>query len=367
MSGLDGNDDLSGGTGNDYLNGGAGADTMRGDAGNDTYVVDNVGDVVIETLRAGTDTVQSSIDFSLNSVGRFDVENLTLMGSALAGEGNALDNVITGNNAGNTLGGLGGNDRLFGQGGNDDMSGGAGNDLLNGGVGADTMRGETGNDTYVVDNVGDVVIEATGAGIDTIQSSVSLSLNAAGRLDVENLVLTGAVPLNGGGNALDNAMTGNGANNTLSGLNGDDALSGVGGNDSLAGGAGNDVLDGGAGNDFLRGEAGADTIITGLGFDTVLFNTALGGGNVDTVSDFAPASDLIQLENAVFTALAPGALPADAFQTGVSASDSADRIVYNSATGALSYDPDGFGGVAQTQFATLSPGLAMNAADFFVV
>jgi serralysin len=359
---------MLGGTGNDLLNGGIGADDMRGEAGNDTYVVDNVGDAVTELAGAGIDTIQSSLTLSLNVAARANVENLTLTGAnPINGFGNALNNVITGNNANNTLSGLGGNDSLFGLGGNDFMFGGTGNDLLNGGTGADNMRGEAGNDTYVVDNVGDVVTELAGAGIDTIQSSISLSLNAAGRVNVENLTLTGANPINGFGNALNNVIVGNNANNTLSGSGGNDSLFGLGGNDSLFGGIGNDVLNGGSGNDVHVGGLGADTIVTGSGFDTVLFNTALGAGNVDWITDFAPVFDTIRLENAEFTALAAGALPAAAFRIGAAALDGSDRIIYNSVTGALNYDPDGVGGIGQVQFATLSAGLAMTAADFFVV
>src|SRR5262245_45651753 len=51
-------DYMEGLAGNDTLSGGAGVDTMVGGAGNDTYVVDNVADVVIEDVNAGTDTVQ---------------------------------------------------------------------------------------------------------------------------------------------------------------------------------------------------------------------------------------------------------------------------------------------------------------------
>ena len=91
--------------GNDMLNGGAGADRMLGGTGNDTYVVDNVGDVVTELDGEGTDTIQSSMSFSL--AGLAFVENLTLTGTAaLNGTGNALDNVIIGNSGANVLTGL---------------------------------------------------------------------------------------------------------------------------------------------------------------------------------------------------------------------------------------------------------------------
>ena len=47
--------------------------------------------------------------------------------------------------------------------------------------------------------------------------------------------------------------------------------------------------------------------------------------------------------------------------------DGNDRIIYNTTTGALYYDPDGDGAAAAVQFATLGTGLALTAADFFVV
>jgi hypothetical protein len=64
---------LTGNSGNNTLDGGAGADTMVGGDGNDTYVVDNAGDVVTEaaTVGSGTDTVQSSISYTLGT----NVEN----------------------------------------------------------------------------------------------------------------------------------------------------------------------------------------------------------------------------------------------------------------------------------------------------
>ena len=223
LLGLGGNDTLIGGLGDDILDGGLGADNMQGNAGNDTYVVDNAGDVVNES-GGGIDTVQSSISFSLNAAaGRLQVENLTLTGVGISGTGNALNNFISGNNATNLLNGLAGNDTLIGQGGNNNLIGGLGNDILIGGLGIDNMRGEAGNDTYFVDSVGDVVTELLGAGIDTIQSSVGLSLSAPGKFDVENLTLTGVAPI-GTGNALNNVIIGNNVTNFLNGLDGNDTL-----------------------------------------------------------------------------------------------------------------------------------------------
>lgn len=346
--GLGGNDTMFGLGGNDIMNGGLGADTMRGGIGNDVYIVDNVADNVIEFFGQGIDRIQSSVSISLNVGGKVNVENLDLTGLAITGIGNALDNVIVGNGSNNFLFGLGGNDSLFGLAGIDNLNGGLGNDFLNGGTGADIMRGELGNDTYIVDNFGDQVIDF-GAGTDRIVSSVSTSLSFAGRLTVENLTLTGGA-VTGIGNALGNNIVGNGLANSLIGL------------------GGSDILQGGAGNDFFSGGLGIDQILTGTGFDRIRFDAPLGLANFDRVLDYAPAFDTIQLENAVFTGLTAGAfLPAADFVIGAVAADATDRIIYNPLNGNLFFDQDGAGGAAQVIFADLASGLAMTAADFFVV
>jgi len=145
-------------------------------------------------------------------------------------------------------------DTLVGSAFADQIWGYNGDDFIDGGSGADTMYGGAGNDTYIVDNVADIVVEALGGGTDTVQSSVSYTLTA----NVENLVLTGAVAINGVGNSLNNQITGNSSANVLDGGIGDDVLRGGGGNDTLYGGTGNDTLQGGSGLDIFFGGLGAD-------------------------------------------------------------------------------------------------------------
>lgn len=156
LNGGGGGDTLIGGAKNDRLNGGAGADKMYGGGGDDWYEVNDAGDTVIETLNAGYDSVTASVDYRLGD----NVERLYLSGSATTGTGNALDNMITNQNAsGNsTLLGLGGNDRLiggsgvdrlYGGEGNDELRGGAGDDFLFGGSGADRLLGGLGADRFV--------------------------------------------------------------------------------------------------------------------------------------------------------------------------------------------------------------------------
>ncbi|MGF9759707.1 right-handed parallel beta-helix repeat-containing protein [Microvirga sp. 0TCS3.31] len=327
--------------GDDTLTGSAGVDTMAGGAGNDTYIVNKEGDVVTENPGEGIDHVRSSAKYTLGA----NVENLTLTGSAsINGYGNGLDNILFGNAGANNLESFGGADTLYGGAGIDTLQGGDGNDVyivddigdlivekangvlggydhvfasvnhtlaaqveeltltgtanltgigntgantlngnaghnvLDGGAGADRMKGGLGNDTYYVDHTQDIVIEAAGEGIDTIVSSISISTAGPLAANVENLYLIDpanpADPLakwakDGAGNQLDNLIVGNSTDNKLYGY---------GGNDTLIGGAGNDTLDGGEGNDVVQLSGNrTNYTITGTGA-----NRTIAGGTTGT-------------------------------------------------------------------------------------
>jgi serralysin len=154
-------------------------------------------------------------------------------------------------------------------------------------------------------------------------------------------------------------VTGSNFADTITGDSAKNTLSGGGGNDKVSGGAGNDRLSGGLGNDKLTG---------GLGSDTFKFDSALNSKtNVDTISDFSVTADRIALAHSIFSGLKAGSLSADQFHVGSHAHDANDRVIYDSKTGALSYDADGNGHGAAVQFATLKPGLAVDHHDFLIV
>ncbi|WP_439858876.1 peroxidase family protein [Pseudomonas sp. MBLB4136] len=288
---------IRGGVGNDVIVGGAGADTMIGGAGNDIYAVTDVGDVVVELAGQGIDTVWTSLSsYTLAA----NVENLTYSGVGnFSGTGNALANVIRG---------------------------GVGNDVIVGGTGADTMYGGAGNDIYAVTDVGDVVVELAGQGIDTVWTSLSSYTLTA---NVENLTYSGVGNFSGTGNALANVIRGGVGNDVIVGGAGADTMYGGAGNDiyavtdagdvvvELAGqgtdtvwtsllsytltanvenltysgtgnfsGTGNalaNVIRGGVGNDTLTGGAGNDTLVGGQGNDIFMFGPGFGN---DIITDF---------------------------------------------------------------------------------
>jgi Ca2+-binding RTX toxin-like protein len=153
------------------------------------------------------------------------------------------------------------------------------------------------------------------------------------------------------------------------------AINGTSSSDSLHGTTGADTINGLAGDDRIYGGLGADILSGGSGKDIFVFDTKLGSGNIDKITDFDVTTDYIYLDNAIFTNLGSGSysspkrLYGSWFEdgAGVRADDSNDYILYDSATGALSYDADGRYSGAPVQFAQLTPGLDLTHWDFFVV
>jgi len=232
LDGSGGNDVVEGGDGNDIVDGGAGVDTLTGGAGDDTFFVDDSRDLIVEAPNAGIDEVRATADYTLPDW----VNNLTLSGNAVAGTGNTIENVITGDGLGNSLSGSDGADTILGNAGDDTIMGNQANDSVLGGEGNDWIHGGQGDDT----------------------------------------------------------LLGNQAADTLIGGVGNDSLHGGQGNDQLDGGPGSDTLTGGVGNDafvFHQMDAGNSDIVTDfftgmdhIGLDPAVF-TALGASGQFSADD----------------------------------------------------------------------------------
>jgi len=90
LDGGAGDDIVIGGAGDDYIIGGLGVDILRGGLGNDTLVVDDAADEASELANAGTDTVISTVSYTLGA----NLENLNINGTAsITGTGNTLANL----------------------------------------------------------------------------------------------------------------------------------------------------------------------------------------------------------------------------------------------------------------------------------
>ncbi|MCA3273116.1 MAG: hypothetical protein ING12_14105, partial [Roseomonas sp.] len=101
------NDDvLHGGAGNDTLSGGAGGDTLAGGAGDDLFYVTDGGDVVLELVGGGADTIITSV--SMTMVDHVEVLRIASDISGITITGGAGNDVLVGNGLANTfLGGAG--------------------------------------------------------------------------------------------------------------------------------------------------------------------------------------------------------------------------------------------------------------------
>ncbi len=291
-------------------------------------------------------------------IGNVMIGRGTVIENAYGGSGN---DIIIGNSVRNILRGNAGNDDLSGAGGDDVLVGGDGDDILRGGAGDDWMVGNAGRDTI-----------AGGGGNDTLIGSGGFDILYG---DTGNDYLRGA----GGndrlyGGADDDTLIGDNGHDRLEGGDGNDILRGGEANDTLLGGDGDDTLDGGAhidaldggaGNDILNGGSSSDILTGGAGSDTFVFDTGLGAGNVDEITDFVTTIDEIALDRSIFTAIAAdGALAAGAFRVGTAAQDADDRIIYNQTTGELFYDSDGSGVGGSVRFAQLAAGTVLAASDF---
>jgi Ca2+-binding RTX toxin-like protein len=313
--------------------------------------VDSAGDVSTEQTNQGFDTVITGIQ--LTGPLAANIEALTLTGGGnLSATGNALDNVIAGNDGANTirggagndrLGGGSGNDTLYGEAGNDVLAGGDGNDALDGGAGNDTLIGGDGNDRFVGGD-GDDVMEG-GAGANTFIGNLGYDRATYANSDSAVTVdLTNSANNSGGAqgdwfSSVEN-VTGSAHDDTLRGSQTGNVLDGGAGNDRLFGFAGNDNIYGGSGADWLEGGAGKD-VLAGGGDNDVFYLASIADAG-DTIADFHPGADKIALSASGF-GLASLADLSFISGVGVAPGTGQSTLIYNTSSGQLFWDADGNG------------------------
>lgn len=245
----------------------------------------------------------------------------TDIANALGGQVDGLqgDDIIAAGHGYDCISGSEGSDWLFGNKGEDTIEGGDGedsifagrdNDIVIGGRGQDVIFGDKGNDLLFGNEDADTV--SGGEGNDTV-------LGGAG----------------------DDIVAGNTENDLVFGDLGNDSVYGGQGEDTVFGGAGEDVLFGDKGNDLMSGGEGEDTFrlefFGGVPTPVSQSNRVLG---LDTITDFAPLEDVIQLDLRLFPAIGD-TLRASFGQITSSANLSSQEatIVYDPGQGLVYYNP----------------------------
>ncbi|UWR91462.1 M10 family metallopeptidase C-terminal domain-containing protein [Phaeobacter inhibens] len=417
LIGTDGENALSGGAGDDFLSGGGGADLLDGGAGSDTADYANATRGVKLNMTNGKTEGDTYVS----------IENLSGSGFNDRMKGDAADNVLTGQGGDDTLRGAAGDDILLGdfadaadaipQPGLGTGYATLGPDATNNSIEtafdiSDNFSLTEDPDIFDSTSVLHTTVNATGNGQGGYYS-IDLAAGTVLTIDIDGIADPNVHDswvrlLDGEGNIVtqnddgggDPGSTSNRDSSTVfvveetgtyfivEGSWSPDAPEGW--SESVPEGstyelnvsvefppapaqpgeAGADVLRGGRGNDLLDGGLMADTLIGGKGDDFFRFSTELGADNIDEIRDFDAASDTILLDSAIFGEAGEiGVLDFGAFHSSASgtALDGADRIVYNTDSGALSYDADGLGGVDAIQFAQLQTGLQLGADDFVII
>ena len=342
--GLAGNDVLVGSAFDDELDGGEGLDGV-------SYT---------------DETAYVNVNLATGTAFGDSIGNDTLMNIEIVDSGEGSDTLVA-NDIGSILRGMGGHDLITGGLGADALYGGTGNDELIGGgddIG-NTLYGEEGLD-YLTGGLGNDVLNGGDGGTDDIASytdelyGVNVNLltgKSMGKTTGKDILLN-IDNIDGSDQA--DKLSGNNDANSLQALGGNDIIKGLGGNDYLLGGDGSDHIIAGLGDDLLVGGAGDDILTGGKGDDSFLFDTALVDTGIDKITDFRPINDSIQLDSAIFTQLTPDTFNVDNFKGN-------EFLIYDKASGALSYDADGSGAEAAVQIAVLGSHPALTFADFVVI
>ncbi|MFM7426900.1 MAG: type I secretion C-terminal target domain-containing protein [Elainella sp.] len=257
------------------------------------------------TLAAGT-----SMNWNGNSYQTFSGTQFSdIFGGTIgrdAVNGRAGGDLLYGQGNSDSLTGEQGNDTLLGGLANDALDGGEGVDILNGGLGADSLTGGLGRDLFVFEAVelATDTIQDFQPGVDQIELRRILTPQAfatSGFTDFVQLRQVGnntQVSVDANGRLFGRSFTPLVVlrNTSASQVRPTDFTF------TVQGTAANDVLIGGAENDNFVGNLGNDQLTGGTGRDQFVFQrTDLVSltDSTDTITDFDPARDVINLRDIV--------------------------------------------------------------------
>lgn len=279
--------------------------------------------------------------------------NTATTSAILADAGN---DTVNGSKGNDEIDGEDGADKLFGGNGDDDLSGGAGTDLLDGGKGDDLLYSGDGNDTVAGGDGNDTLVGGDGAGndmydggkgIDTVRYTSAM---ASITVDLSQGKAASTFRANDAGIGKDQVK------NIENIIGGDFA-------DRLTGSKAANYIVGGAGNDTIDGGLGSDTLVGGDGADVFVFSTKPAVNNLDTI-DFQAGIDKLRLSSTVFDKLKG---TTDFLAFGATSDSATHYLVYNRATGKLSYDADGNDTKAPlVNVAIIGTGLTLSTSDFVI-
>lgn len=352
LDGGAGDDQLNGGDSFDNLVGGPGADVLDGGADSDWAIYrwsgENQG-LVVDLSATSNQTSNDGFGFSDTLI---DIENIegTEFDDSITGDSNA--NNLRGREGNDQLFGGDGDDHLEDGYGNDQVFGGAGSDWINASPGNDVFDGGADFDSVsfrwwhepsagVDIDLGlpaNQVIDDGYGGTDTLLNIE----NVLGSDSADSII----------GDAQDNSLHGEGGDDIINGAGGNDFILGGPGNDSLDGGSGIDRVaypswtdvnqaidvdlaantayndgfgssdsllnfedvDGSQFADVIRGDSqannirgevgddliiprgGSDYVVGGAGADTFVYSDSDGNLQFDTIEDFEPGVDQIDLQ-----------------------------------------------------------------------
>jgi Ca2+-binding RTX toxin-like protein len=341
ITGYIGNDIIYGGDGNDYLSGYAGTDTLEGGDGNDYLIAgDNyyLSSTSVLLGGAGNDLLAAgrgyalldggdgfdTVDYEPGTHSPLDAVTVNLAdpssnrGVAAGHTYSSIeefylslyDDIFIGADAADIVHGVNGDDHLLGQGGSDSLDGGDGADILLGGNGDDLLYGGNDNDLLIGGAGADALSGGDGYDIASYEDAAGISIDltkpsSTWTGDAQGDVLTSIeeITLSRFDDTFISASTrnflfvfGGYGDDYLDGSSGNDSFDGGPDNDSLFGEAGHDRLDGSDGNDRLDGGAGNDTLFAGAGNDVLSGgddNDRLSGDNGNDDLDGGAGNDLL--------------------------------------------------------------------------